>query len=77
MTSGASSPEPRLRLTGLHSPLVGPFDLTVSPGECVAISGVSGAGKSLFLRMIADLDPNTGEVWLDGVERSAIPPANW
>lgn len=77
MTGGAHSLAPRLRLTGLRSPLVGPFGLAVSPGECVAISGASGAGKSLFLRMIADLDPNRGEVWLDGVARSVTAATDW
>jgi ABC-type iron transport system FetAB ATPase subunit len=46
-------------------------------GECLAIVGPSGSGKSLFLRMIADLDPNQGEVFLDGVERRTLPPPAW
>lgn len=67
----------RLRLAGLHSRLAGPFDLAVGAGECVAITGASGSGKSLLLRMIADLDPGTGDVWLDGRERRAFPPPAW
>ncbi len=46
-------------------------------GECLAISGESGAGKSLFLRMVADLDPNDGEVSLDGVARASLPAHLW
>ncbi len=68
---------PRLRLAGLRSALAGPFDLAVEAGECIAISGPSGSGKSLLLRMIADLDPNDGEVWLDGQARSGIPAPAW
>ncbi|HTC08840.1 MAG TPA: ABC transporter ATP-binding protein [Acetobacteraceae bacterium] len=68
---------PRLRLTGLHSALAGPFNLSVDAGECIAVSGPSGSGKSLLLRMIADLDPNQGEVWLDEQPRSGIPAPVW
>ena len=68
---------PRLSVRGLTSPLAGPFDLELGPGEAAAISGPSGSGKSLFLRMIADLDPNTGEVELDGVSRAALAAPAW
>jgi putative ABC transport system ATP-binding protein len=67
----------RLRIAGLRGPLAGPFDLSVEAGECIAISGPSGSGKSLFLRMIADLDPNAGEVWLDGTSRASMPAPDW
>lgn len=72
-----TGPTPRLRIVGLRGPLAGPFDLTAEAGECLAISGASGAGKSLFLRMIADLDPNTGEVSLDGASRASMPAPSW
>jgi ABC-type iron transport system FetAB ATPase subunit len=72
---GASAP--RLRTVNLRSPLAGPFDLELSSGECLAITGPSGSGKSLLLRMIADLDPNQGEVLLDGVERRTLPAPAW
>ena len=67
----------RLVLRGLRSTLAGPFDMEVDTGECVAVTGASGAGKSLFLRMIADLDPNEGEVWLDGRERGSWTAPAW
>lgn len=67
----------RLRAAGLHSTLAGPFDLRVAAGACIAITGPSGSGKSLFLRMLADLDPNQGEVWLDGRERRSFPAPAW
>ncbi len=66
-----------LHIAGLKSALAGPFDLVVEPGECVSVMGASGAGKSLFLRMIADLDPNEGEVGLAGQPRSAMPAPTW
>ncbi len=53
------------------------MDLVVEPGECVAIAGPSGAGKTLFLRAIADLDVHDGQVWLDGTERASVPGPLW
>lgn len=67
-----------LKIRGLRRPgLVAPVDLDVPASECVAISGPSGAGKSLLLRAIADLDPNEGEVSLDGLPREAVPAPQW
>ncbi len=39
--------------------------------------GASGAGKSVLLRSIADLDPHEGEAWLDGVACSAMSAPAW
>jgi ABC-type lipoprotein export system ATPase subunit len=71
------TPPPRLTLRDLQSPLAGPFTLALPRGGCAAISGPSGSGKSLFLRMIADLDPNTGEVRLDGAPRAGLAAPAW
>lgn len=68
---------PRLAVSNLRSDLAGPFELSLAPGQCAAISGASGSGKSLFLRMIADLDPNQGEVKLDGVDRASLAAPEW
>ena len=51
------------------------FDL--QDGECVALQGPSGVGKTLLLRSIADLDPNEGTVRLDGTLREAMPAPAW
>ena len=61
----------------LRSEFAGPFDLNLGTGACAAITGPSGSGKSLFLRMIADLDPNEGKVWLNGTERASIIAPEW
>jgi ABC-type iron transport system FetAB ATPase subunit len=68
---------PRLRIRELRSAHAGPISLEVAPGECVAILGTSGSGKSVLLRMIADLDPNMGEVSLDGRIRDTCPAPEW
>lgn len=43
-----------------------PINFALRLGECVSIGGKSGAGKSMLLRMIADLDPHEGDALLDG-----------
>ena len=42
-------------------------DLTVRPGEFVAIVGKSGSGKSTLINVLTGIDrPTSGEVWVDG-----------
>jgi putative ABC transport system ATP-binding protein len=69
--------ETALLVKQLRSELAGPFELQLGTGACTAITGPSGSGKSLFLRMIADLDPNQGQVWLNGRERASLPAPEW
>jgi putative ABC transport system ATP-binding protein len=66
-----------LTVKRLRSKIAGPFELSLGVGTCAAITGPSGSGKSLFLRMIADLDPNEGEVWLNDRERASMPAPAW
>lgn len=66
-----------LRARGLRHAHAGPFDLDLPPGACLAITGPSGSGKSLLLRMVADLDPHEGDAWLDGVGRNALSGPEW
>lgn len=66
-----------LRAQGLQHAHAGPFDLDVPAGGCLAVTGPSGSGKSLLLRMVADLDPHKGEAWLDGVARSTLSGPDW
>lgn len=45
------------------------IDVHIQRGECVAIIGRSGSGKSMFLRSIAMLEkPDTGSVFINGEE---------
>ncbi len=61
----------------LHRSGLGPLSFSLETGECLAVTGPSGAGKSLLLRAIADLDPNDGEVSLDGDRRDDMSGPAW
>ena len=62
---------------GGHAVLRG-VDLSVAPGELVAIVGQSGTGKSVLLRQIIGLErPDAGRILVGGIELPrylAIPP---
>ena len=68
---------PMLQVRDLRTNILKPASLSLSAGECIAVRGPSGAGKTLLLRAIADLDPNEGLVTLDGRDRSTIAGPEW
>ena len=60
------------RFRDLRTNFLKPASLSLWAGECIAVGGPSGAGKTLLLRALADLDPSEGSVCLDGRERSSF-----
>jgi ABC-type multidrug transport system ATPase subunit len=66
-----------LRIERLKVGRLPPLSFEVPDGECLSIEGPSGAGKTLLLRAIADLDPASGQVFLDGAERGEFTAPAW
>ena len=66
-----------LIVDALSTSALGPISFTVAAGERLFLSGASGAGKSLCLRAIADLDPHDGEVRLDGLSQRQMSAPLW
>jgi len=66
-----------LVVRGLRRPGLQPVSFDLVSGECLAMRGPSGAGKSLLMRALSDLDPNRGEISLDGQSREAMTAPQW
>ncbi|MDO0936739.1 ABC transporter ATP-binding protein [Streptomyces sp. DG2A-72] len=83
-TKDAGSPVPvddRIDVTGVRysydrgGEVLGGVDLTVRPGERLAVVGPSGAGKTTLSRLLAGVDaPSAGTVTVGGVPVVALGP---
>jgi lipoprotein-releasing system ATP-binding protein len=59
--------------TGKALPVLWDVDLTLSPGDMVAVVGASGVGKSTFLQILGTLDlPTSGSIRFDGEELTTM-----
>jgi len=66
-----------LKVKSLTRLMIGPVSFYVGDGECVAVTGPSGTGKSVLLRAIVDLDPNEGTVQAGDMTRADVPAPDW
>jgi phosphate-transporting ATPase len=74
MTSDAGA---RLAVNGLRRAGIDIPDFELAAGEAMGVLGPSGVGKTLFLRAIADLDENEGDIRVAGDPRAAMPAPDW
>src|ERR1700730_7774615 len=66
-----------LQILAIRSRILKSAFFSLSAGGGLCGRGPSGAGKTLLLRAVADLDPNEGVVTLDGRDRSSISGPEW
>jgi len=60
------------------APVLQNLDLTLRSGECVALVGPSGVGKSSLLSVLAGFDrPQHGAVLVEGIPLSALKRSSW
>ena len=54
-------------------PALKPTDITINPGEYIAIIGPSGSGKSTLMNLLGCLDvPSEGSLYIDGIDVSTL-----
>jgi ATPase subunit of ABC transporter with duplicated ATPase domains len=66
-----------LQLSGLVFQGRGPYSFQIQPASIVGLHGASGAGKTLLLRAIADLDPHQGQLRLGEMVCAQVSAARW
>jgi alpha-D-ribose 1-methylphosphonate 5-triphosphate synthase subunit PhnL len=60
---------------GVVIPVMQGAELSVAPGQCVALTGASGAGKSTLMRMIyGNYLAASGQILVDGVDVTKAEP---
>jgi phosphonate transport system ATP-binding protein len=61
---------------GRGEPVITGVSITLGPKEIVGLIGASAAGKSTLLRAVQRLvEPESGQIFLDGIELTRLPPA--
>ena len=71
------SEKPLFTLKDLSVNGLAAINISIDAGECIALSGPSGSGKSLLLRALADLIPHQGEAYYKGQACSTFSPTDW
>lgn len=67
-----------VRYPGRSADAVSDVNLTVAPGETVALVGPSGAGKSTLLNVLLGfVRPTGGRVRIGGADLTGLDPAQW
>lgn len=72
-----TDPRPFLDIRQLSTRGRPAVDLQAQRGDCICLLGKSGSGKSVLLRLVADLDPGEGTVLLDGADRGSWSGPAW
>ena len=63
---------------GNNRPALKGIDLTLSPGEVIAIVGDNGSGKTTLVKLLCRLyDPSSGKITADDLDLKRFDPAEW
>ncbi len=66
------------RYAGADEPTIRHLNLTMKPGENIALVGLNGAGKTTFVKLLCGFyDPTEGRILVDGVDRSRYSRESW
>lgn len=63
---------------GADSPVIHDLNLTLHPGENIALVGLNGAGKTTFIKLLCGFyDPTEGRILMDGADRCKYSRKSW
>src|SRR5699024_10964532 len=63
---------------GSDVPVIRNLNLTIRPGENLALVGLNGAGKTTFIKLLCGFyDPTEGQILADGVDRTRYTRESW
>ncbi len=63
---------------GANRPALAGLNLTIRPGERIALVGENGAGKTTLVKLLMGLyRPTSGRILVDGMDLRELAPADW
>lgn len=63
---------------GSDKPVLHNINLTIKPGENLAIVGLNGAGKTTFIKLLCGFyTPTSGRILIDGIDRCRYSSSSW
>jgi len=78
MTQGIRFKDVAFTYPGHAADALQQIDLTVAPGEVVALVGENGSGKTTLVKLLCRLyDPSRGAITVDGIDVRDFDPVKW
>jgi ATP-binding cassette subfamily B protein len=66
------------RYKGSSEPALQDIQLTLAPGEVIALVGENGSGKTTLIKLLSQLYlPESGQITLDGIDLRRFDPVHW